>query len=78
MRWLFRIVVVALCLVGVKDIFFAKPPEFISWPVYAWQDRVDAEMKRWRESIQDLPASVEQRIKQLWPGDVARDHGERV
>ncbi|MDR3288325.1 MAG: hypothetical protein LBT22_02740 [Peptococcaceae bacterium] len=65
MRWLFRLMVLAVCLIMLKNSLADHSKVFISWPSSDWNEKIGWEIRQWRENLQDLPASVEAGIRNL-------------
>ena len=44
----------------------------------SWQERIEGQLKVWQKNIQDLPASIEAHLKQLWEDNEPKGNGKQV
>jgi len=66
-RWLWRLLIILVVVSLLKGIGTPEPSVFIVSPDREdWTDKVQSEIRQWQNIIQDLPASIEAEIKQMW------------
>lgn len=69
MRWLWRLFVIFVFVFLLKSTFAQQPQAFISWPASTnFGQKLQWELDKFQRLVQDLPASLEVEIHQLWQG----------
>ena len=68
MRWLWRLMILFVVISLVKVFIITPQPQaFITWPEgQDWKRRVQWQVQQWQRQAQDLPATVQMEVKQLW------------
>ncbi len=80
MRWIWKLAMFLVIIVLAKNLLSDnKPKAFIDFQNgISWEDRISGQLRIWQQQIQDLPASIETQIKQLWQDFQPDDHGKIV
>lgn len=80
MRLIWKVAVFLLIIVLAKKAFSPNPPkDFIDFHGgTSWTEQLQNQLGVWQQQIQDLPASIEVQIKQLWQDVRPSGNGEAV
>jgi len=78
-RWVLRILVLLLLVSMLKNVWAPQPQVFITWPEgMNWTQKLAWEVRKWQSLLQDLPASIEAEIRQIWDEFQPDGNGESV
>ncbi|MDQ7096012.1 hypothetical protein REC12_20665 [Desulfosporosinus sp. PR] len=79
MRWLWRVLLLGMFLYIIKTLALPEPKTFIAWPEgQSWVEKINFEVKHWQRMSQDLPASLEVEVRQLFKDFHSNGNGEEV
>ena len=67
MAWFWRIIVLVLLGLLLKNVTVPPVQAFIFWsPGQTWTEWVQWQVRAWQQQVQDLPASLELEIRRFW------------
>lgn len=80
MRLIWKVAVFLLIVVLAQKAFSSNAPkDFIDFHSKTpWKEQLQTQLGVWQEQIQDLPASIEVQIKQLWQDVQPGGNGKAV
>jgi len=79
MRWFWRLLTLVVFLGLVQTLFVPQPKAFIAWPEEQnWVRKIQGELRQWQRLSQDLPASIEVEVRQLWKDFQPNGDGKEV
>lgn len=79
MRWLWRLLTLAVLLGLVQTLFFSQPKAFIALPIgQSWGQKIKGELRQWQRLSQDLPASIEVEVRRFWKDFQPNGNGKEV